>query len=159
MWYSWVTEDGTRRLKHGLVKQMQLCMRAIALWSQKRALKHHILSVYNLIIFLILTYGHESWVFLQEYYPKCKWQRCFFCEYLTMRHFATNCGAVKFVKHSISYHFSESQSRFVLPALPRPCVQKRISNQALLATHIWRGTEVLQGPDVVTTSTTLLGLV
>ena len=54
MWYSWVTEDGTRRLKHGLEKQLQYCVRVIALWSQSGAFSHRKLLVYN----LIFSYPH-----------------------------------------------------------------------------------------------------
>jgi len=61
-----VTEGGTKKLIHVLVKLTQFCVSFVALWSLNRCFQTRKAVSFQIGLCPILTFGRESWVMTEK---------------------------------------------------------------------------------------------
>ena len=82
--YSKITKGRTRKLIHGLAKQMGVCVRFVALWSQNASFRRpQSCQFLNRSLLRPLRSWISSRQWLKECYLRCKRQMSDFCEELT----------------------------------------------------------------------------
>ena len=141
---------------HGLMKQTQACVSFIALWSQNGNFWNSAkLSVFRSVFVLILTYGHESWLVVEQILSQLV--QAAKMRFLRRVHgFATKCAAVTIPKYRA--HFSESRNHSYDGSAMFPgCHRKDWRGKTCWLNPRESGPGVVQWTGGVTTSPTLLG--
>jgi len=159
-WYSRVTKVGTKRLKHGLVKQTQFCVIFIAPWWRNGSFQRtQSFQFLNRTLFgSSLVVMNLRWR-LKEYCEKNKRQRWDICEEFSVWHFVTKRTGLKSVKPRMLSHLSEwrdpsNVSLAMCPECPRK--NDELSPSVYCLHPRESGPKFVQGPGGVTTSPTLL---
>ena len=125
-WYSRVTEVGTNRLKHGLVKQTQFFVSFIAPWWRNGSFQRtQSFQFLNRSLFRSSPVVINLRWRLKEYCQKNKRQRWDICEEFSVWHFVTKNTGLKSVKPGMSSLFSESRDpSYASSAMCPECLRK-----------------------------------
>jgi len=160
-WYSRVSEVGTKRLIHGLVKQMQFCVSFIAPWWWNGSFQRPQSFQFLNRSVPILTCGHESWVTTERIVKRLNGREGIFAK-------SSRCDT-SWQRAQVWNRWSPgcqdtSPNREISSILVRPCVQNVSGKIGEVSPSVYglhpsgeSGPEVVQGPRDVTTSLALLG--
>jgi len=120
------------------------------------------LSVFKSVFVPILTYVPESWV-MSEIISRVQTAERDFCDESVVWHFATKCAAVKVAEpwmwNHISSELREHRYQYICFGHVSRIPTKDWRGKSSWLNQRKRGSEVIQGLGLVTTSPTLLGLV